>query len=144
LYKLSEKQQEIVRYIFIGGLTTAVSFAAYFLFRRIFPQQGTWLPVALSWICAVTFAFVTNKLFVFRSRVRGLRILQEAGLFYAARVVTLLMDLLLMFLLVDLTGFTGGWYELGARVLVSVAVLIMNYVLSKLVVFRKKGEEQQE
>jgi len=132
------ERREILLYIFFGALTTLVSFASYFLFRWIFPWQSSSPAVALSWICAVTFAFVTNKLFVFKSAKRGKKIIKEAGLFYAARVFTLVVDLVLMFLLVDLSGRAGGFYELAVRVGVSGIVLILNYVLSKVLVFKRK------
>jgi putative flippase GtrA len=137
LLKNKKTRREIALYIFFGALTTAVSFGTYYLFRQVFPGYGTSVPVALSWVCAVTFAFFTNKRWVFGSKVRGVRIIKEAALFYAARIFTLLIDLLLMFLLVDLTGLTGGWYELGARIAVSAVVLTLNYILSKVIVFKK-------
>jgi putative flippase GtrA len=99
--------------------------------------QSTSSAVALAWICAVTFAFVTNKRWVFKSKEKGKKAAKEAAAFFAARVFTLLADLLLMFLLVDLSGREGGFYELGARIGVSGVVLVLNYIFSKIFVFRK-------
>ncbi|MDR0197890.1 MAG: GtrA family protein [Oscillospiraceae bacterium] len=160
LKKLLYEKREICLYVFFGGLTTAVSFATYFFFRRLFPNEDaapnflawffraanvfgvasdTVLPNTLSWIFAVTFAYVTNKTWVFKSRQKSLTgAIREFFSFYGARVFTFLVDLLLMFLLVDLTGLKGGWYEFFAKAAASVAVLTLNYVLSKLVVFRKR------
>ncbi|MGN0650957.1 MAG: GtrA family protein [Oscillospiraceae bacterium] len=150
-------------YFIFGVGTTLVSFAAYYLFRFIFPSEAsvppflrwifnitsafgtesaTALPVILSWIAAVTFAYITNRLFVFENRAHGFgKVLAEAVMFYLARVATLFVDLVIMFLLVDLTGIENGLYEFFAKCVSSVVVLILNYVLSKLIVFRKKKTE---
>lgn len=158
---LYKEYKEIVNYIFFGVLTTVVSFGTYYLFRYIFPdadsvpnwlrwvfnitavfgtESNTALPVILSWICAVTFAYVTNRIWVFESRAKGAGILAECGKFFGARVLTLLIDMLIMFLMVDLTGISGALWELFAKIVDSVVVLILNYVLSKVLVFRKKKE----
>lgn len=158
---LFTKHREIIMYIIFGVCTTIISFVTYYLFRRIFPDESavpswlrwifnitaafgtesaTALPVILSWICSVTFAFVTNRLFVFRSKSKKMGILREGVMFCLSRIFTLLVDLVIMFLLVDLTGIRNGLYEFAAKVLSNVAVLVLNYVLSKLLVF-KKGRE---
>ena len=95
---------------------------------------------------SVTFAFVTNRTVVFRSaEKRASGVLREAASFYAARLATLFVDLVIMFLLVDLTGIQNSWYELGCKLFSNVIILILNYVLSKLLVFRKKaGNERKD
>ena len=103
-------------------------------------ESNTALPVILSWICAVTFAYVTNRIWVFESKAKGAGILAECSKFFGARVLTLLIDMLIMFLMVDLTGISGALWELFAKIVDSVVVLILNYVLSKVLVFRKKKE----
>ena len=132
------KSREVLLYIFFGILTTIVSFAAYFLFRWLLPAQNTSPAVFLSWVCAVTFAYLTNRLFVFKSRSHGTGILKEAALFYAARILTLFVDLLMMFLLVDLTGLAGRLYEFMARCFVSIIILTLNYIISKFLIFKKQ------
>lgn len=160
------KHREIILYIVFGVLTTAISFVTYYLFRWIFPDKdsvpewlrwifsltsvfgadsNTALPVILSWVCAVTFAFVTNRLFVFRSTAKGFgRVAAETLKFFAARLFTLLVDLVIMFLLVDLTGITNALYELFAKIVSNIAVLVLNYLLSKLMVFRGEKTPQGE
>lgn len=149
-------------YIIFGVCTTIISFVTYYLFRWIFPDENsvpdwlkwvfnltsamgkesaTALPVLLSWICSVTFAFVTNRLFVFQSEAKKAGVLREGVTFFLSRVFTLVVDLVIMFLLVDLTGIQNGLYEFAAKVLSNVVVLVLNYVLSKVFVFRKKKEE---
>lgn len=148
-------------YIIFGVCTTIISFVTYYLFRWIFPDENsvpewlrwifnitaamgkesaTALPVLLSWICSVTFAFITNRLFVFQSEAKKAGVLREGVTFFLSRVFTLVVDLVIMFLLVDLTGIQNGLYEFAAKVLSNVVVLVLNYVLSKLFVFRKKKE----
>ncbi len=148
-------------YIIFGVCTTIISFVTYYLFRWIFPDENsvpdwlkwvfnltsamgtesaTALPVLLSWICSVTFAFVTNRLFVFQSKSKKAGILREGVTFFLSRVFTLVVDLVIMFLLVDLTGIQNGLYEFAAKVLSNIVVLVLNYVLSKVFVFRKKKE----
>ena len=156
---LYRENKEIARYIFFGVLTTIVSFATYYLFRFIFPDENsvpaflrwtfnltavfstesaTVLPVLLSWICAVVFAYITNRIWVFESRAKGFGVVSEFAKFCGARVLTLFVDLLIMFLLVDLTKMNGAVWEFFAKVISNVFVLVLNYILSKVLVFRKK------
>lgn len=159
---LYREYKELCNYVIFGALTTVVSFGTYYLFRFIFPNENsvpdflkwvfkltavfgtesaTVLPVFLSWVCAVTFAYVTNRIWVFESKARGVHILAEIGKFFSARALTLLLDLLIMFLMVDLTGMHGVLWEFFARVVDSAVVLVANYVLSKVLVFRKKKND---
>ncbi len=156
---LYRENKEIVSYVFFGVLTTIVSFGTYYLFRFIFPDEksvpaflswtfnltavfstesATVLPVILSWICAVIFAYVTNRIWVFESKAAGAGILSEFVKFCGARLLTLFVDLLIMFLLVDMTGMDGTLWEFFAKVVSNIFVLVLNYILSKLIVFRKK------
>lgn len=153
-------------YVVFGVLTTIISFASYYAARWIFPDadsvpewlrwifgltsafgtdSSTALPVVISWILSVTFAFVTNRTIVFRSsEKRAAGVLREAVSFYLARLATLFVDLVIMFLTVDLTGIDNGLYELGCKIFSNVVILILNYILSKLVVFRKKSTEERK
>jgi len=134
------KNREIVMYVVFGVATTIVSFATYFAARWIFSGENTSPAVMISWVCAVTFAYITNSLWVFESSAEtATGIVRELAKFYGSRLMTLGVELLLMFLLVDLNGISGGWYELCARGFVSVVVTVLNYFLSKIIVFRKKN-----
>lgn len=156
---LFKEYKELCSYIIFGVLTTVVSYATYYIFRAVFPNEdsvpvflkwvfgltavfgtesATALPVLLSWICSVTFAYVTNRIWVFESRAKGWKIAAECAGFFGARVITLFVDMLIMFLLVDLTGINGALWEFFAKAVSSVFVLILNYILSKLLVFKKK------
>ncbi len=125
---------EIIRYLIVGVLTTVVSLGVYYLcvFTFLNPQDALQLQAAnvISWVCAVAFAYVTNRIFVFRSHEKNW--VREAASFVGARVTTLLLDMAIMFVLVTLLH--GN--DKIAKLISQVAVMAGNYVLSKLVVFR--------
>lgn len=133
--ELYQKYKEIIRYLIVGVLTTVVSLASYYLcvYTILDPDSPLQLQAAnvISWIAAVTFAYFTNRRYVFESKNQNR--LGEAAAFYGARVATLLMDMGCMFLLVTLAGVN----DKIAKLLVQVIVLVANYVLSKFLVFRK-------
>lgn len=134
---LYHKYTEICNYLIVGGLTTVVSLAVYYgsVLTFLDPSRPIELQMAniLSWICAVTFAYFTNRKFVFHSRNRNM--LKEAGSFYVSRLSTLLLDMAVMFIGVTVLGQNDKIVKLIDQVLVTVA----NYIISKLIVFRKKG-----
>ncbi len=157
--KFYRENREIILYIIFGAGTTLISIVSYAIFRAVFPNaesvpsqlgwiynlsakfgvdSNTVLPNLLSWICANIFAFITNRNFVFQSKKRGVLVVLETAKFFASRLFTLFVDILIMFLLVDLTGIRGFFYEFGAKVFSTIVVLVLNYILSKLFVFKKK------
>ena len=132
----TERIQELFRYCVIGGLTTLVSFGTLWLFENLLYLEAN-LANILSILCAVTFAYVTNKLFVFRTHVGSAgALLREAASFFAARGVTMLVEAGGFFALHSLMHLGSMW----AKLAISVVVLVLNYVLSKLIIFRKKKE----
>lgn len=136
IWKFYKKQKEIINYLIVGGLTTVVSLAVYYGSVLLFfdPKNGIQLQAAnvISWIAAVTFAYFTNRKFVFESQNQ--KKLQEAAAFYGSRVMTLLLDMGCMFFMVTLFGMNDKIAKLAVQVIVTVG----NYVLSKFLVFRKK------
>ncbi|HBZ02417.1 MAG TPA: GtrA family protein [Lachnospiraceae bacterium] len=133
------KYKEIVNYLIVGVLTTIVGLGVYYglVFTVLNPDNPFQLQVAnvISWIAAVTFAYFTNRIFVFESKSEN--ILQEAAKFYLARVGTLLMDMGIMFVGVTLLGFNDKFVKLFVQVVVTIA----NYIFSKLFVFKSKKEK---
>ena len=131
--------KEIVSYIIVGGLTTVVSLVVYYgcVLTFLNPRDPVQLQIAnvLSWIASVTFAYFTNRKFVFESTTNN--IIREAGAFYISRVVTLLLDMGFMFLLVTLLNLN----DKIAKLVVQVIVIILNYILSKYIVFGSKEEK---
>lgn len=134
------KHREIVSYLIVGGLTTVVSLTVYYgsVLTFLDPKNPFQLQCAnvLSWVCAVAFAYVTNRIFVFRSH--SPHILKEMSLFVGARVGTLLMDMAIMFFGVSVFGGSDKIMKLVSQVVVTVA----NYIFSKLFVFRKESSNE--
>lgn len=125
--------RELISYVIFGTLTTVVAFATYALFRYL----GLSIPVTntLSHLCAIVFAYVTNKIWVFRARNFTLRkILAEFLQFLSSRLLALVLETLLLAYLV----YTLGYNDLLSKAGTTVLVVILNYVTSKIIVFRKK------
>ena len=136
---MKEQYREIIRYLVVGLLTTIVSLVTYYTCVLFFlnPQSALELQMAniCSWIVAVTFAYVTNRVFVFQSKRKDW--LHEAMVFYSSRIITLFIDMIIMFLMVTLCGFN----DKVAKLMVQVVVTVANYIFSKLFVFRTKNIE---
>ena len=134
LISLFKKYREIIMYLIFGVLTTVVSLVVYFVCTKtvLSAEDAFQLQAAnvISWFVSVMFAFVTNRLFVFESKGRWTL---EMFKFYSSRVSTLLLDMLLMFVLVTLIGVN----DMVSKVVVQVVVIVANYVLSKLLVFKE-------
>jgi putative flippase GtrA len=127
------KYESALLYIFYGGLTTVVSLGSHYI--CLFLRTGTLTATSVSWICAVTFAFFTNKLYVFNSKDRSAHvILGEAWKFYGARLVSYFLELGFLLLTVDTLGFN----KYICKIIAQVFILILNYLFSKFIVFKKK------
>lgn len=143
---LWNKYKELILYIFFGGATTAVNLIIYFVATSLLSLNPTGSNVA-AWIGSVIFAFVTNKLFVFESKSWAPRAtLREGGTFLASRLLSGILDVGLFELLMwlGLNGEFFGSEGFVAKILVNVVVIIVNYVLSKLIVFRKGVQKKDE
>lgn len=134
--KLVGDRREVITYLVVGCLTTLVSWVTYALLRLVIdldhPLQVQ-AAVVLRWVAGVSFAYVTNRIFVFRSKSR--RILQEIVRFVSSRIGTLLIEMLVMWLCVSVLGI-NDW---AATLLAAVIVTILNYLFSKLLVFSRKS-----
>lgn len=136
ILKQYEKYKEIVHYLIVGGLTTVVSLGVYYglVLTVLDPGNAVQLQTSniLSWIAAVTFAYVTNRKYVFFSREKN--ILKEMVTFYSSRIATLLTDMGLMFVFVTLLGVN----DKIMKIIVQVVVTVLNYIFSKIFVFKNK------
>lgn len=132
------KNPEIWNYLIVGLLTTVVSLVTYFLCTTTFldPNNKLELQIAnvISWVFAVAFAYFTNRIFVFKSHEPNM--IKEATTFVGSRVISLLMDMLTMFIIVSLLHLNDKIGKVVSQVIVTVA----NYILSKLFVFKKGGK----
>lgn len=133
---LMKRYEELIAYIIVGGLTTVVSLGIYYgsVLTFLNPEDAMQLQAAnvLSWVGAVAFAYVTNRIFVFKSK--DSHVGREALKFVVSRVSTLLLDMLIMFLLV--TCLEGN--DKIAKLVSQVVITIANYIFSKLFVFSSK------
>ena len=129
-----KKHLDIVTYLFFGGLTTVVSFTVYFSCYNFALLSAAWSNV-LAWVCAVGFAFVTNKPFVFHSRDWSAAVVfPELGKFVSSRLFSGLLETVILAVTVDWLHL----HNLGMKITASVIVVIINYFASKLFVFRSR------
>ena len=127
------KYKEVISYLFFGGCTTLINIISYMLFRAA--NIDMLISNSLAWVVSVLFAFITNKLFVFESRNVGFKkTMVECIYFFICRLLSLVFDLGFMYLLVDIFSCN----ELLSKIVSNIIVIIINYVLSKLLIFKKK------
>ena len=126
--------REVISYLVFGVLTTLVNFVFYWLFTEVLGINYLTSNV-IAWIFAVIFAYITNKLFVFESKSWELPIVvKEVLSFGAARILSLLFETGFLTLTVEIFKFP----KLIAKIIAAVFVVIINYVASKLFIFKKK------
>lgn len=134
LMNLLKKHREVVSYLIFGVLTTVVSFAVYALFTKAFLIDAVTSNI-ISWVVSVTFAYVTNRLYVFENKRSGISgVLIEGASFYGSRLFSGGVETLIIYVF----AVRLGWYDLGVKLVATAIVVVMNYVLSKVIVFRKK------
>ena len=129
-----EKYWDILSYLFFGALTTLVNYLVYFPCYNLI-HLSTVASNVIAWVVAVAFAYLTNKPFVFKSHDWSMKtVAPELAKFVGCRVGSGLLETALLFLTVDLLRWNGNLM----KIILSVMVVILNYVGSKLLVFRKK------
>ena len=129
---LYHKYKSALLYLFFGGLTTLVSIGSYALADRLLHIHEL-IANLFSWVCAVSFAYGTNRVWVFSSTAKGRAVFREALSFYAGRLITLGIEEAMLAVFVSWLAFDG----LTVKVIAQFVVLILNYFISKLLVFRK-------
>ena len=133
LSNLYKKKKEIINYLIFGGLTTLVSILIYALFAKIFLINYL-ISNVLSWIIAVMFAFITNKLYVFESKSKDKKIVfKEITNFFFFRIVSLIIEMIIMYVFVDLLSID----DLITKIIAQIIVILSNYIFSKVFVFKK-------
>ena len=130
------KYKEIINYLIFGVLTTIVSLVTYYIcvYTILAPDNAVQLQIAnvISWIISVAFAYITNRKFVFESKEKNK--IKEASKFVTSRIATLLMDMAIMYVGVTVLRFNDKIMKLISQVV----VIVMNYILSKILVFKKE------
>ena len=131
--KLYFKYKEKILYLFFGGMTTLISLLTYYLLTHsiLNPEISLDLQIAnvTSWVAGFLFAFFTNRKYVFDSKNDAKK---DFIKFFASRIFTLLLDMLIMFVFVTLLGFK----DIIIKLISQVVIVVTNYILSKLVVFK--------
>lgn len=145
------KYKELILYVFFGGLTTLVNFAAFKFFNVVLGEEHYLISNVIAWFVSVVFAYITNKLFVFESHTwQTKKICKEIFSFFTARIFSFAIEEAGLFALVDLLGFDkyrldifgfvlGG--KMISKIVLAIIVVILNYFFSKLVVFNKKKKQ---
>lgn len=132
LYEIYKKYSQLIWYVFFGGLTTVVNYIVYY---PVYNYLGISAAVSnvIAWAAAVAVAYVTNKLFVFDSKDWSVKIvLPELAKFVGSRIGSGFLETAIIWVTVDLLTWNGNIMKL----IVSVLVVILNYITSKFLVFK--------
>lgn len=136
IFDIYKKHKEGINYLIFGGLTTLLSLVVYYLLTNtiINPKNAVQLQIAnvISWVCGFLFAYFTNRKYVFESKEKN--VLKEFISFFLSRISTLLLDMLIMFVFVTVLKYNDQLFKIISQI----AVIVTNYLLSKLIVFKKK------
>lgn len=139
-----KKHKSVILYIIFGGMTTVIDWSVSFLLYYFWGEAIEATPILLhganviAWVAAVAFAYVTNRIWVFESKRRGfIPIVCEIAAFAGGRVLTLLLQEVIMGIFCTWLGLNEYLFKIIAAVL----VIILNYFISKLLVFRKTRRE---
>ena len=135
---LYQKYREMILYLVFGGLTTLVNIFSYFVLTDLGNIQYL-VSTALAWVLSVLFAYFTNRVWVFQSTASGAKaILVEMGSFFGCRLLSGVIDLGIMFLCVSVLGMPDKLI----KILANIVVIILNYLFSKLFIFKNKKAAQ--
>ena len=150
---LFSKYREAILYVVFGALTTVVNFVVFKVCNMAFGEKFYLISNVVAWLASVIFAYVTNKLFVFESKSWEPKVLlREIPAFAGARVLSLGIEELGLWLLVDICRMENiSWrvlsFDIGgsmiAKLILAVVVVILNYIFSKLVIFKKNRSKNK-
>jgi len=132
IIKFGAKYKEILFYIVFGVLTTAVNWIIFQICIEIFSINWS-IANVIAWVGAVIFAYITNRKIVFESQ--SPHIIREFIVFVQFRLVSLVIEMLIMFLFIEVL-FVAPF---PSKIVTSVVVVIANYIFSKAVIFKKRG-----
>ena len=138
LFKIYKKYEEIINYLIMGVLTTIVSLTSYaiivLLLKKILTEEVSInIATILSWIISVTFAYITNKKYVFKTKTDKKNTIKEFINFYKYRILSLILDLLFMYIFVQIMNMN----DMIAKTINQFIIIIVNYVFSKLFIFKE-------
>lgn len=132
-----KKNKEVLLYLFFGGLTFLVSVISYAYFNVTLGINELVANI-ISWVLAVAFAFFTNRIWVFQAPTETVsQFLMQLIRFFMGRVATLVVEEVILLVFITILGFNS----MAVKVIAQVIVIVLNYIISKLVVFRKKNDQ---
>ena len=141
-------RKELFNYIVFGILTTLIGIVSFEFFNFAIGREFYLINNIGSWILAVTFAFITNKLLVFGSKDWGFKVIgKEISGFLFARIFSLILEETGLFIMIDLMKFSEFQTDilflqisgsLIAKIIMQIIVVIVNYIFSKFLIFTKK------
>lgn len=122
-------KKELFNYVLFGALTTIINIVIY-LFLTDIAHVHYIISNIISWALSVIFAYVTNRIWVFESKNNN--ILKELFLFYGGRLFSVILETMLMILFIDILSFGN----LFSKIVVTIIIIIINYLISKVIVFK--------
>lgn len=150
--KLFNKYKELISYVFFGVLATVVNLVSFKIFDAILGENLYLITNIVSWLITVIFAYFTNKLWVFESKSwKASIVIKELIGFFGARIFSLVVEEAGLWLMIDICHMNNiSWDIIGfnlngnmiAKIIMQVVVVILNYVFSKLVIFKHKKPEE--
>lgn len=130
------KYKSVILYAFFGVLTTVVNIATYYVSAHLI-HLDTLVSTCIAWVAGVLFAYVTNRKYVFESNKIGFgAVLIEVFSFFSCRLATGAVDVAIMYIFVDVLHFN----DMFIKIFSNVVVIVLNYIASKLIIFRKEGK----
>ena len=145
--KILQKYRELILYVIFGVATTVVNLAVFYLLCGLLGDERYLIANVIAWVAGVIFAYITNKLFVFESRSWAPAVLLRESLeFFAARLFSLGVEEAGLILLIQYCRFDSILWHIGhftvtgpkiAKLILAVVVVLLNYIFSKLLIFKK-------
>lgn len=138
LKELAEKYEELIKYVIIGVITTIINYAIFAIFASVI-KIDIHASNIIAWVVSVIFAYFTNKIFVFESKSFKIDVLvKEMVSFGGARVFSLLLEEIILYIFVNVLNMN----QLIIKLIANVVVMIVNYILSKFIIFKNSKEKK--
>lgn len=135
---LFQKYKETILYLFFGVLSTIVNIGTYFICTRALNLNfliSNWV----AWIAAVLFAYITNKFFVFESKITELKfIIKEFTSFVSCRILSGVTEMGIMYVMIDIMSIN----DFVVKIITNIVVVILNFIFSKLIIFKNQSENK--
>ena len=132
-YKL---HREIINYLLVGGFTTVISIGTFALFINVL-GLSTVASNIISWVIVIIIAYILNRYFVFLKHAKDFKgIIREIISFIVARIATLLLETLVVWLGIDVMGFNSEIGVVIVKTIGQILVVLSNYILSKFLIFK--------